>query len=76
MTLGICKGCKKRKELDRLGYCSIGSCGAESVGADIGSKLFDMFESWASQYVSKTTLKLIFGGALALMLFIYIVTNN
>lgn len=76
MSLGICMGCKKRRELNTLGYCNTGSCSAESAGFNIGSKLFKMLENWASKYFSQTTFKIIFGGLITLVFLIYFVLNN
>jgi hypothetical protein len=76
MPRGICKGCKKLKELNSSGYCNIGNtlkgaCNAESLGMAAGDKLFTLFERWATKYVSKSTLKIILAALFALVFFIY-----
>jgi len=66
MAKGICKGCKKFTELNASGYCNVnntaqGACNARSLGMVAGDKLGEMLENWATQYVSKTTFKIILG---------------
>lgn len=76
MPIGICKGCKKLTELNSSGYCNIdntlkGACNAESLGLAAGEKLFGMLENWASQYISKSTLKIIIIVVFIFSFFIY-----
>jgi hypothetical protein len=76
MPRGICKGCKKFTELNSSGNCNVGNtlkgaCNAESLGMAAGGKLFDMIEKWATQYVSKTALKITFWCVLVLAFVIY-----
>jgi hypothetical protein len=81
MPRGICKGCKKLTELNSSGYCNIGNtlkgaCNAESLGMATGDKLFGMVENWATQYVSKSTFKIILIVVLMLAFIIYQAVHN
>jgi hypothetical protein len=81
MPIGICKGCKKLTELNSSGYCNVGNtlkgaCNAESFGMAAGDKLFDTVESWAAQYVSKTTFKIILFCVFVLVFVIYLAVHN
>lgn len=76
MPMGICKGCKKFTELNSSGYCNVGNtlngaCSAESFGSAAAEKLIDIVERWASQYVSRSTFKIILTVIFVLAFFAY-----
>lgn len=76
MAKGVCKGCKKYKQLNKSGYCNVsntlqGACSAEAWGMVAGEKLVNTLEKWASKYISKTQFQILMSLAIIFVLYCY-----
>ena len=59
---GICKGCKKVKELNRSGYCNVGNtlrgaCNAESFGMAVADRAIGIVEAQLAKYIPKSAIR-------------------
>lgn len=80
VATGTCKGCGKYGHLNAQGYCNVsgtlkGACTADALGDAAGTKLGEILEKWATQYVSKTTYTLIWWGLAIGVVVLYAVTR-
>lgn len=76
MAKGVCKGCKKYKDLNKAGYCNVsntfkGACNAEAWGMVAGERLMDALEKIATKYISKSQFNILVSIFFLMLIILY-----